>query len=260
MKICDFSRSFVTFRRDWAARPGITQSQPSPYDLNSARIQLECRCEVTDLRGGSPVEYVLGASCKSERVGVPEGIWMDPNADFAPVFSREDFLLMKSWDRNDKGVMLYPPSLGVQPERHVGRVADAYEGLRIDVRLVEGRALETAEEIVRATPENRPLVARTEFGEEAGYRVVLEYPVKTMNGNERDWIYQTDTGPVILPDLSRPYDTFIERFRMAFAAFNAPDWAEFIVQVPTLLAEGISVNHYSETRRLKTKNTLIEIV
>ena len=260
MKICDFSRSFVTFRRDWAKRPGITQSQPSPYALNNARIQMECRCEVTDLRGGAAVDYVLGASCKSERVGVSEDIWMDPNADFAPVFSREDFLLMKSWDRNDKGVMLYPPSLGVQPERQVGKVADAYEGLRIDARLTEGRALGTPEEIVRATLEGRPLVARTEFGEEEGYRVVLDYPVKTMNANERDGIYQTDTGPVILPDLSRPYDTFIERFRLAFAAFNAPDWAEFIVQVPTPIAEGISVNHYSQTRRLGTRNTLIEVL
>ena len=108
--------------------------------------------------------------------------------------------------------------------------------------------------------QNRPLAARTEFGEEEGYRVVLDYPVKTMNANERDWVYQTDTGPVILPDLSRPYDNFIERFRMAFAAFNAPDWAEFIVQVPTPIAEGISVNHYSQTRRLKTKNTMIEVL
>ena len=259
MKVVDFARSFVTFRRDWTVRQGITQSQPSPYALNNARIQIECRCEVTELPSGEAVTYVLGASCKSERVGVPEHIWMDPNADFAPVFSAEDFLLMKSWDRNDKGVMLYPPSLGVQPERQSGRVAEAYEGLRIDIRTAEGRALGTVEEVVRATLENRPLVARTEFGEEAGYREGLEDPVKPVNANERDSLCQPDTGPVILPDLSGRYDRFIERFRMAFSAFNAPDWAEFIVQVPTPIAEGISVNHYSESWRLKTKNTLIEV-
>ena len=31
---------------------------------------------------------------------------------------------------------------------------------------------------------------------------MVEYPVKTMNANERDMVYQTDTGPVLLPDLS----------------------------------------------------------
>lgn len=260
MQVCDFARSFVTFRRDWTVRPGITQSQPSPYALNNARIQLECRCEVAELPAGDAVTYVLGASCKSERVGAPRDIWMDPNADFAPVFSSEEFLVMKSWDRNDKGVLLYPPSLGVQQERRWGRVAGAYEGLRIDIRTTEGRALETVDEIVRATLENRPLAARTVFGEEAGYRVVLEYPVKTMNANERDGVYQTDTGPVILPDLSKGVDPFISRFRLAFSAFNAPDWAEFIVQVPTPIAEGISVNHYSEALRLNAKNTLIAII
>ena len=129
----------------------------------------------------------------------------------------------------------------------------------MDIRMTEGRILETVGEIIAATIENHPLVARTEFGEEEGYHVVLDYPVKTMNANERDGIYQTDTGPVILPDLSGAQATFVERFRLAFVAFNAPDWAEFIVQVPTPIAQGISVNHYSEARRLNARNSLIDV-
>ena len=58
--------------------------------------------------------------------------------------------------------------------------------------------------------------------------------MKTINANERDWIYQTDTGPHLLPDLSRARPTICcGGMRLAFSAFNVPDWIEFIVRVPT---------------------------
>ncbi len=46
---------------------------------------------------------------------------------------------------------------------------------------------------VTHTPANDTLVAHTEF-ENARYHSVIEYPIKTMNANERDSVYQTDVG------------------------------------------------------------------
>lgn len=200
----------------------------------------------------------MGASCKTERVGVERDIWIEPNADFVPILSQDDYLIVKTYDVANKGVPFYPPSRGMQPERQFGKVADAYDSIRLDVRRVEGELLETAEQIVDATldPNCPPLVARTVI--EAGrYSAVLEYPVKTMNASERDFIYQTDTGPVLMPDFSRETDDLISGFEMAFVAFNSPDWAEFVVRVPTSVGDGIEVYHYSKFVRLDTQNQVI---
>ena len=259
MKVCDFARSFLTFRIDVQKKPQTTVSHKPPFTLNNARIQLECRCQLSNAKSGVFAEYVLGASCKTERVNVTEDIWTQPNADFSPVMSREDFLLIKSWDKCDKGVMLYPPSLGAQPERQVGKIADAWDSLRIDVRMTEGKILGTTEQIVQATLENRPLISRTEFDAPNGQHILLEYPVKTMNASERDGFYQIDTGPVLFPDFADGCRNPMESFRLAFIAHNCPDWAEFIVNVPMPVADGVSVNHYSQVRRVNCRNSVIEM-
>lgn len=259
MKIVDFSRSFLTFRIDVLKKPPLTVSHKPPFTVNNARILIECRCEITDKRSGQAEEFVLGASCKTERVGVERDIWTEPNADFVPIHGHGKFMNVKAWDYAGRQVMLYPPSLGVQPERQVGDSAEAFDSVRIDLAYREGELLRTPEEIISATLANHPLVARTEI-ENDRYVALLEYPVKTINASERDIIYQTDTGPVLLPDLSREPEDLIAGFELAFVAFNCPHWAEFIVRVPTPIAEGIRVHHYSRTMRFDTKNAIIRVL
>jgi hypothetical protein len=258
MQVCDFARSFLTFRIDLLKKQPVTVSHKPPFTLNNARIQLDCRCQVTFPDSRQTREYVLTASCKTERVSVTEDIWTQPNADMCAVASQEDFLIVKSWDQNNKGVKLYPPSLGDQPERQVTAVAEALDRLRIDVRLTEGAVLEKTEEIVEAVHANRPLVSRTEYTTEDGLRVLLEYPVKTINASERENFYQIDTGPVLFAaPPTAAGENPIARLRHAFIAHNAPDWAEFLVNVPTPLADGISVNHYSQAVRVTVNNSMI---
>ena len=259
MQTPDFARSFLTFTIDMEKQTPITVSEKPPFSLNSARIQLEARCLITDLARGETTQYVLGAACKTEQVGVAKDIWMEPNADFIPILSDEDFLNLKSWDRNDKGVMRYPPELGPQPERQYGKVADAFDSVKIDLHLVEGEILTEAEEIVEATLGDDFLNGRIVFYALERYEVSLDFPIKTMNASERDMIYQTDTGPIILPDFSTGFDHIMETFQLAYVAFNSPHWAEFILRVPTPVSDQISVNHYSRPVRLDTENSVIRI-
>jgi hypothetical protein len=259
METIDFSRSFLTFRIDLLKKPPVTVSHKPPFTLNNARIPIGCRCEITDKQTGDAQAFVLGANCKTERVGVERDIWTEPNADFVPVFSREQFLNIKSFEYVGKQVMLYPPSLGAQPERQTGRVAEAFDDVRIDLTYREGELLETGEQIIEAVLANLPLVARTEIEHER-YVAVLDYPVKTINANEREKIYQADTGPVLFPDLSREPQALIEGFELAFAAFNAPDWIEFLVRAPTPITEDVSVYHYSRPVRLDVKNQVIRLI
>ena len=163
MQIPDLQRSFLTFRIDLEKQQSITVSHKPPFTVNNARIQLEARCQITDQVAGTTVEYFLGAACKTERVGVERDIWTDPNADFNPIFSKDDFLAIKGWDRVDKGVMLFPPSLGPQPERQMGNVAEAFDRVTIDVRQVEAEILATPEAIIEATLASELLAGRIAF-------------------------------------------------------------------------------------------------
>jgi hypothetical protein len=263
METLDFSRSYLRFRVDLEAQPAITLSHKMPTTVNNVRINIECRCEITDRRDNRRTVYALGAACKTEQVGAPRDLWLEPNADFSLIASAEEFLILKSWQKNDMGVMRNPPTLGVQPERQTGNVAEAWTAFGIDFQDASGRHLDSVESIIEGIRGDRPLISRTAYND-GDYHVVIEHPVKTINYSERENVFQTDTGPILLPDLSAARlsseHKFIGCFDLAYSAFNAPDWAEFIVNVPTPLSPEISVNHYSRTRRIEgAENMIIEV-
>ena len=256
MQTIDFARSYFTFRVDSEKKPPKTVTQKVPYSLNNARIPIEATLNVIEKAGGFREEYVLGVSCKTEQVGVEKGIWHIPNADFKPIFSSDTFMAIKTYEVADRGATLYPPTLGEQPERQIIGIEETFDDVRIDLSRVEAQSLESPRKIVEAGLGNVPLNARTTI-ESDRYTAVLEYPVKTINANERDWIYQPDTGPVLLPDLSRDPDGMTEGIELAFAAFNTPDWVEFIVRVPTPVADGVNVYHYSKPVRMDGVNEVL---
>ncbi|MCP4175448.1 MAG: hypothetical protein GY758_32270 [Fuerstiella sp.] len=258
VNVCRFSDSFVTFRLDFERKPPATVSHQPLYSLNNARIQIECRCLISEKSTGVTQSFVLGASCKTERVGVDRDIWTSPNADFAPIFSHDRFMNIKTFARAGVEVERYPSGSGTQSDRQSGRVEDVFDDVRIDIAEADADVLETASDIVQATLANEPLVGQTTI-ENDRYSALIEYPVKTMNANERDLIYQTDTGPVLLPDLSLPPDELLSGFQLAFAAYNCPNWIELLVRVPTEISKSASVFHYSSSIRFNCENQILRI-
>ena len=256
MTVPDFAASFLTFRIDWNLKPSLTSSHKPPLTLNNARIQIESSCKISDRVAGVARSFVLGASCKTEYVGVEKDIWTSPNADFCIILSADSFLILKNWDRNNKGVMRYPASLGEQPERQSGRVSDTYERVSINLRPSRAQRLEGARAIVEATLGGERLVGRCAFNLHDRYDIEIDFPIKTINVNEREWFYQTDTGPVLFPELSADCRRWIDSFHLAYVAFNRADWAEFILQAPTPLSADISANHYSRTTGLRVENSI----
>ena len=258
METINFARSSLTFRNDGSKKKAAMTSKQEPFDLNNARIPLDCHCVITEKGTGAAHEFVLGMNCKTEIVGAEQDLFTDPNGDFVPVCSQTEFMVLKAYDRVDKGIMLYPPELGPQPERQIEKVSEALDSLRIDVVRTTGVLLETPQEIVEAVLGNVLLNARTQLESER-YTAVIEYPVRTINANERDWVYQPDTGPVLFPDLTLEPGELISGLEMAFVAFNTTSWAEFILRVPTPLADGVSVYHYGKAVRVDSHNEIIEI-
>ena len=107
-------------------------------------------------------------------------------------------------------------------------------------------------------------MAQTEISrEDTGLTAIIEYPVKTMNIRDEEPTYQVDTGPVAFPDLSRRYERLPDALSLAFVAFNAPHFADFVIEDETpILQDGqelTRVHHYSRILSLPAKNRIFAI-
>ena len=263
MKVCDFTRSYFRFYIDFSTGKMKTLSHQPPTQTNQVRIMFEATCRLTRTGTDESTLYILSVPCKSEVVGGEKNhLWTFPNADLHFLLSDdEQMTIHKSWHKNDAGVMLVPESLGPQPERQKINWAENFDWLRIDLREVDATALSTYEEVAEAILGPRPLLSRIEYTD-GDYDVCIDQPVKSINLAERDRLHQIDTGPILLPDLQRleSEPMPIGVFDLAYTAWHAPDWAEFVVNVPTPVADGVSVNHYSQPRHIEpTRNTLMAV-
>ncbi|MEX0820083.1 MAG: hypothetical protein WD070_10845 [Pirellulaceae bacterium] len=260
----DFPRSYLRFYLDFENRQPISISHPSPVRTNRTRIALEARCRLTHRPTRTTSSYVLSAACKTEHVGGTIGnLWMQPNADCIFILGDNgEFAVHKSWYRNDPGVMLEPATLGVQPERQTFRIDENFDECRCELREVPATILSGYDAVAAAVLGDRPLVSRIEY-EDGDYEICIEQPVKTINLAERDRLFQTDTGPIIVPDLRgeriERERHFVGVFDLAYSAFHKDDWAEVILRKPTPVSDNVTVNHYSEPRLLRpTRNSLLQ--
>jgi hypothetical protein len=248
-RILDFARSTMTFRIDLDRIPPRTLSHRPPYPMNNARVVLDCRCRIADLVTGQVHTISLGASCKTERVGAESDLWLEPNGDFIPLFSDDEFMHIKTFARVGTVARLHPPGSGEQGDRLRVPIDGTFDRVHLDLVECVGERLDATAAIVDAVLANDRLVGIHRIVTDR-YRVEIEYPVKTINANERDWVYQTDTGPILFPDLDVEPEQLLSGVNLAFTASNSPTWAEFIVRARTPIAEGVDVYHYSKAVRL----------
>lgn len=221
---------------------------------NEVRLWVESRTRIIDEREGRTVDYVQCASCKSEDTFAERELFYEDNYDFMPIFGPEYALVFrrKAWLNPDY--------------REYRRVEDLWGGQ--EYHLIEfdsARELSSPAEILQGTYEWSPIVAQTEFANsETGLRAIIEYPVKTMNTIRQSSTYQVDTGPVAWPDLGQRGKRFIDTLSLAFVAFNAPHFADFVIEEPTgaeaaMATEGVQVYHYSRRVSLAATNRLYAI-
>ncbi len=249
MTVLEFARSTILVRIDLDRIAPKTLSHEPPYRMNNARVQIDCVCRITERESGQVRTFVLGGDCKTEQVGAAADLFLDPNADFIPVFSDDAFMHIKTFARAGTIAQAYPFGSGEQHDRLTTPIAASFDRVHQDLierdaeRLADGRA------IVDAVLANDLLVGVHRLTSDR-YEAVIEYPVRTINANERDVVYQTDTGPILVPDLDRDPDDLLPGMELAFTAANAPDWAQWIVRERTPIAEGVEVYHYARSVRM----------
>lgn len=255
-----------------------------PYDRgrDAVRVAIESRTVVYDDAAGAATAYYLGASCKSEdtygvrkdygETGFRPGantLFADPNYDF-------------TWIIGVGSAVIFRRAL---PQ--AGQTGPTgYREVRADTRKTWGESrfqlfpaaeayaipADRFEPAARATEAGHALVSQTEIADPAtGQRAVIEYPVKTMNvsregfpDGDRESVWQIDTGPVGVPDLSRRHAPPVDAFSLGFIATISlhPAAADFVLEQPTPLPpphEGVQALHFSGPFSLPAANRLVGI-
>jgi len=221
--------------------------------FNSVRFWVESRTRIIDERAKTWTDYCQCGSCKSENTFAERDLFQKDNYDFLPIFGAGLWLIFRR-------------RVGLSEKyRKVTRVEEVW-GQPV-LKLREARkvtVLDTWEKIRDATTAAIPIVTQTEFAnEDTGLRAIIECPTKTMNVSLEKKLYQVDTGPVAFPDLSKRYEPEIDCLSLAFLAFNAESFADFIIEQPTPVLENDAVKcevyHYSKPFSLPAKNRILAL-
>jgi hypothetical protein len=232
LPVLDYGRSFVC----------------GTANFNRVRFWVESRTVLID--GDQRHEFLQFGSCKSENTFAEKDLFSTDNYDFLPILA------------DDGNWLIF---------RRKNRITPEYRSIKKEVwgpansKLKFGRTvrvLESFEAIRDATAAGSPLVARTIISDEpSGLRGIIEAPVKTINIQPDRKLYQVDTGPIALPDLTRRYEPRVDCLRLAFVAFNAPHFADFVIEQPTPIMEDgqekAQIFHYSGPISLPAMNVLI---
>ncbi len=138
MKLFEFARSTILFRIDLDVLPPRTLSHKPPFPMNNARIQIDSVCRITERDGGRVHTFVLGGDCKTERVGAERDLFLEPNADFIPIFSDDTFMHIKTFARAGTQAQAYPPGSGEQSDRLTAPITDTFVDAHLDLVEREG--------------------------------------------------------------------------------------------------------------------------
>jgi hypothetical protein len=221
MQTIDFARSFVTF---------VTAGRG-----NNARLQLESTCALIHRPSGRTLEYVFFASCKSEDTYAPRDLFYPDNYDFCGLFSDTEYAIFRTRATHHAGW------------RDSGSWRGRFDNVYRTTRMVAADELVTDAAVVQATLAGAPLVGSVAFTMPGStWEARLEFPIKTMNVNDIQVMWQVDTGPVAWPDLMAGSDPTIGSLSPAYVAYNRRDRADFVIQQSLAVAAGAAaVTHYS---------------
>ncbi|NLX07564.1 MAG: hypothetical protein GXY33_20685 [Phycisphaerae bacterium] len=233
MNVIDYGRSFV--------------HGTSP--ANRLRLWVESRTRIIDEPNGVQEDFIQCGACKSENTFAERDLFIADNYDFTPVFGAEVGVIFRrraSVSDNYRNITPYDRLWGT-PKYRIVEPASV-------------RELTSFDEIRQATHDGLPMVSQTEIhNEQTGLRAIIECPVKTMNIEEQRSIYQVDIGPVAFADLSERSERLAECIHLAFLAFNAPDFTDFVIEAPTTIGTAACtcrVHHYSKIVSLPATNRI----
>lgn len=222
-------------------------------EFNAVRFWVESRTRIIDVHTGAWTDYYQCGSCKSENTFAERDLFHKDNYDFLPILGAGQWLVFRrTAGESDR-------------YRTVTKSEDLWGDPVLKLQVAsQVSVLDTWQKIRDATAAAIPMVTQTQIANpETGLRAVIECPTKTMNVSIEKKLYQVDTGPVAFPDLTKRSEPEIGCLSLAFIAFNAPDFADFVVEQLTPVssdpADSCRVYHYSNPFSLAAKNTVLAL-
>ncbi len=195
-------------------------------------------------------DYFLVASCKGEDTYGKGNLFLIPSYDFCMIYSMDEFMIIRTHYNAERD------------NTTVGYNRVHFLDVHFNIRMKDANILKYNEEIISATFANHVLNGYTEIHDSNGkYHAMIEFPIKTMNVNNIDNMYQVDTGPILLPDFAIAKH-MIECFKLAYVAFNRTDEVYFVIQEPTPITEGSNekVSFYSKVICMDSKNLILDLI
>jgi len=224
-----------------------------PSSMNSVRFWVESRTRIVDDAAGTRRDYYQCASCKSENTFGEKDLLYKDNYDFLPIISGDDLLIFRR------------PARIADNYRTITQAEKVWGSPILKLReAAEVTELRTWAQVRDATAAANPIVTQTEIAnEETGLRAVIECPTKTMNVSLEKEMYQVDTGPIAFPDLAKRHEPEIACLSLAFIVFNAPHFADFVIEQPTPVIEDgeekCRIYHYSNPFSIPAKNRVLAL-
>jgi len=222
----------------------------NPSPMNSVRFWVESRTTIIDEKTGKSTDFYQCGACKSENTFAKRDLFIKDNYDFTPILGDDHWMLIRR-------------PAGLNPNyRQITRPEAVWGAPILKLRDAGTMTmLDSWEKIRQATAAAVPIVTQTEISNpDTGLRAIIECPTKTMNISLERKMYQVDTGPIAFPDLTKRYSRLIECLSLAYIAFNAPHFADFVIEQPIpVIQDGkevCQVHHYSGPFSLPAKNTL----
>ena len=252
VKVLEFARSTILFRIDLDVLPPRTLSHKPPFAMNNARIQIDSVCRITERDSGRRHTFVLGGDCKTERVGADADLFLDPNADFIPIFSDDAFMHIKTFARAGTQAQAVPAGLGrTERPAHARRSPTRSSTPTSTSSSARASGWRTARPSSRRSWPTTVIVGIHRLSTDR-YDVEIEYPAKTINANERDIVYQTDTGPILWPDLERDPARPADRSRARLHGRQRARLGRRSSSARrTPIADGVEVYHYADSIRVE---------
>jgi hypothetical protein len=219
--------------------------------FNAVRFWVESRTVVYDDAAGTSHEFLQCGSCKSENTFGAKDLFFKDNYDFLPILGGDQWLIFRR-----------PAGLSDR-YRQLRTTAESWGPPELKLRRAgKVSLLETWEQVRDKSAAAIPIVSQTQLKHpDTGLRAMIECPVKTLNLSLDRRMYQVDTGPIAYPDLSRRHDPPLDGLQLAFIAFNAPHFADFVIEQPTGVSgengQRCQVYHYSNPFSLPAENRLL---
>ncbi len=205
IKIFEYGKSFI---------------QTTNNSENTPRFLVDSKCTI--INGDKVEEYYLGAKCKGENTFAKDKLFQELSFEFFPVFSNDKTLIFRRFK-------WYLPS-ELEEYKKLYNKGELWGNRKFVIKETEpSEVLNTQKEIKEATLAGKPIMGRIVIVHPvSGIKAILDFPIKTMNVNGKEW--QVDTGPIIFPDLGLYPIQKILSFSLSFIAFNSFNFIEAIME------------------------------